>query len=138
MLIGIQKDDININWPLIAPFIENALLKTKNKEFSSDSIREFLESGDMQLWAWMNDGEIDAIGVSEIVIYPNRKLLSVPFAAANKMTIEEWFEKSIDVLEHFAKHHGCSGLKGYGRKGWLKHFRKRGNVREETHFILEF
>jgi len=138
VLYCINQENIETYWEHAKPYVEKALKKTgADAEYKIDDIRNALIRGDMQLWIWADDGEILAVGVSEILCYPQMKILSVPFAGAEKMSIEAWFEGSLDELIRFAKAHGCKGIKGYGRYGWIKKFKKLGNVRSEASFILE-
>lgn len=138
MLYHIRQENIDTYWECAKPYIEKALKRNDStSDYSLDDIRNSLIRGKMQLWIWPYDGEILAVGVSEILCYPQQKILSVPYAGAEKMTIEEWLEGSMDELIAFAKAHGCSGVKGYGRYGWIKRFKKFGRVRSEASFILE-
>jgi hypothetical protein len=138
MLYHIRQDKIETYWEPASPYVEKALKKTgANAEYSLDDIKRSLHEGEMQLWLWVKDDEIQAVGVTEILCYPRCKILSIPFVGSEKMTVEEWFNGSVEELIEFAKHYGCKGIKGYGRFGWIKKFQKLGNVRSEASFILE-
>lgn len=138
MLYNIEQGKVEAYWEHASPYINKALNKTgANAEFSLEDIKESLIDGKMQLWLWVKDEEVQAVGVTEILSYPRSNILSIPFVGSEKMTVEEWFSESVEELTKFAKHHECSGLKGYGRFGWIKRFEKLGNVRSEASFILE-
>jgi len=74
-------------------------------------------SGKMQLWA----GD-EGCAVTEIVVYPKRKVLHV-FLAGGKMEQILDFEES---AAEFAKLNGCNGMTLAGRKGWARVHRNRG------------
>ena len=131
-------NNIELYWEAAKPYIEKALFKTgANAEYGIDDIKKALLDEKMQLWLWVADDDVMAVGVTEIICYPQSKMLSLSFAGSEKMTIEDWFNGSVDELIRFAKHHGCNAIKGSGRPGWIKKFEKLGNVRSEASFILE-
>ena len=74
-------------------------------------------SGHMQLWA----GD-EGCAVTEITVYPKRKVLHV-FLAGGKMDQILDFEES---AANFAKLNGCDGMTLAGRKGWARVHRDRG------------
>jgi len=92
--------------------------------FTSDGILRSIESKDHQLWVIRKESEILAVIVTEINNYPEYRVLHAPYIAGNGMN--EWFDSAFDVLESFAKHHGCKYLTGCGRRGWVKQGASRG------------
>ena len=74
-------------------------------------------SGHMQLWS----GE-SGCAVTEIVVYPKKKILHVFLAAGDMEQILDFEESAIQ----FAKMNGCAGMSIAGRPGWQKILGKRG------------
>ena len=68
-------------------------------------------SGHMQLWA----GE-KGCAVTEIVVYPNKKVLHVFLAGGEMQQITDMEEDAVK----WAKAQGCSGMTLAGRFGWKK------------------
>lgn len=74
-------------------------------------------SGHMQLWM----GE-SGCAVTEIMVYPKRKILHVFLAAGDMEQILDFEESAIE----FGKMNGCDGMSIAGRPGWQKILGKRG------------
>ena len=74
-------------------------------------------SGHMQLW--MGDA---GCAVTEIIVYPKRKILHVFLAAGDMEQILDFEESAIE----FGKMNGCDGMSIAGRPGWQKILGKRG------------
>jgi hypothetical protein len=94
----------------IKELIESALDEGGNTHTYED-VRQSIIKGDMQLW--LAD---DACAVTEIVIYPRKKVLHV-FLAAGKM------ESIVDMLEsaeRFGRANGCESITIAGRHGWKR------------------
>ena len=89
-------------------------------------IAEKVVSGHMQIWA----AEKGCI-VTEIIVYPNKKVLHV-FLAGGKL------EQITDMEDHvikWAKTQGCLEMSLAGRLGWKKVLKNRGW--EEKSVILQ-
>jgi len=109
-------------------WIENALDKGGNTHNFID-ICEGVLSGTMQLWS--NE---KACAITEIVVYPNKKVFHV-FLAGGKM--EEVLSLHDNSLE-WAKSQGCEGMTLSGRKGWTKALKDRGWNVHQTVLAKEF
>ena len=86
-------------------------------------------SGHMQLWS----GE-KGCAVTEIVVYPNKKVLHV-FLAGGKL--EQITDMHKDAVQ-WAKAQGCDGMTLSGRKGWLKILNKDGWKEQQIVMAKEF
>lgn len=91
-------------------WISDALEYSEGTHEFGDIVKA-VTSGKMQLWC----GERAAI-VTEIVCYPNKKVLHI-FLAGGEMDAVLDMEASII---HWAKQQGCRSLTLAGRKGWVK------------------
>ena len=115
---GWLKDGVEPEWLTefrrIQIHIENALEYNANTLILQDIVDQ-IATGDMHLWA----GKDSAI-ITQIVIFPRRKVLHVPFAGGNLAEIEEMSPFIID----FAKRLGCDMISIAGRKGWERTFTK--------------
>jgi hypothetical protein len=109
-------------------WIESALAYSGNTHDFLHIVQGVI-SGHMQLWA----GE-EGCAVTEINVYPKRKILHV-FLAGGKMEQILDFEKS---AIQFAKLNGCSALSLAGRKGWAKVHKNRGWKEHHVTLIKEF
>lgn len=105
-------------------WIENALQYAGGTHDFFDIVRGVM-SGHMQLWAGP-----DGCAVTEITVYPKRKILHV-FLAGGKMDQILDFEESAIA---FAKLNGCTALSLAGRKGWARVHKDRGW--KEAHVVM--
>ena len=93
-----------------------------------------LYTEDYQLWMFF-DAENSPEGslVTKFERYPTTvKLRLVYIGGAN---LDGWHEELLEVLEQFARMHGCSGLETVGRFGWKRFLKKFGW--EATHIVCE-
>jgi hypothetical protein len=109
-------------------WIENALAYSGGTHDFADIVRGVM-SGHMQLW----QGE-SGCAVTEITVYPKRKILHVFLAGGDMEQILD-FEES---AETFAKLNGCDALSLAGRKGWLRVHKDRGWKEAHVTMIKEF
>jgi len=86
-------------------------------------------SGHMQLWSGAK-----GCAVTEIVVYPNKKVLHV-FLAGGKL--EQITDMHQDAVK-WAKTQGCEGMTLSGRKGWLKILNKDGWKEQQVVMVKEF
>jgi len=97
-------------------WIESALAYSGGTHEYKDIVDGVL-SGHMQLWT----GE-SGCAVTEIMVYPKRKILHVFLAAGDMEQILDFEESAIE----FGKMNGCDGMSIAGRPGWQKILKKRG------------
>ena len=106
------------------PWIEAALDRGGNTHDFEDIVQA-VQSGFMQFWP-----APDACAVTEMLVYPKKKVLHVFLAGGNMDTIIDMDESAKD----FAKFNGCSGMTIAGRKGWIRMLKHKGYV--PTFFTL--
>lgn len=97
--------------------------------YSFDDVAQGIMEGRMQLWAGP-----DGCAVTEILMYPQRKLLNL-FLAGGSM--EQLLDMEKDAIT-WAKAQGCDGLSLSGRKGWTRALKERGWNTLHTTLIREF
>lgn len=98
------------------PWIADALSYSGGTHEPTDVIEGILK-GTMQLWPGP-----EACAVTEIVVYPNRKVLHVFLAAGNMEGIVD-MQKS---AEEWGKMQGCTAMTIAGRKGWARVLKDHG------------
>lgn len=122
-LYGVNREEIDEWWPQIRHLVEKPLVRTGViADFSPEDVRDLIRSGDMQCWIGHSDGKILVCGITEIMVYPRRKVLGIPFVGAEDGSIALWLAH-IETLKDFARHHGCEIVRGWGRKGWVRALR---------------
>ena len=126
--IDVVQEDVFDQLERCRGWIESALAYSGGTHDFFDVVRGVM-SGHMQLWA----GE-EGCAVTEISVYPKKKILNV-FLAGGKMDQILDFEESAIA---FAKLNGCSALTLSGRKGWSRVHRDRGWKDHHLMMIREF
>lgn len=119
---AVTSEHIDGVWPVVAPLIEKSLVYFDNR-VDIDDIYNSLKARNNQLWLVIRDGEILTAVVTEITIYPKKKVLNIAYLAGRDF--RSW-QDGIDILKDFAKSLGCSSIEIRGRRGWeklLKDFR---------------
>jgi hypothetical protein len=112
----IDLETITRYWPAIADGLAPAV---EYSFYDLPAVRDFLVSGNAQLWAIADIEENKFIGyvVTEIVQFPKTRVLSILLAAGER--IGEWF-RYFEILEDFAKAHDCTHIQVFGRPGLEK------------------
>ena len=109
------------------PWIEAALSYSGNTHHFEDIVAG-VKSGTMQLWPARH-----SCLVTELVIYPRKKLLNI-FLAGGKIT--ELMSMQEDV-QRWAIREGCDGGMISGRKGWEKPLAKLGWKFQHVYYTKE-
>jgi hypothetical protein len=86
-------------------------------ELEPEDFYEALTNAEMQLWVALDDGDIIASMVSQIIPYPRKQILRI-IAIAGK-GVEQWMQ-FLPMVEDWALSVGCTSLECWGRKGWLR------------------
>ncbi|WP_461521442.1 hypothetical protein [Porticoccus sp.] len=114
MINGVPHDAVDQVWEFVAPQIER-VLKRFDMGYGPEHVLARLKNRDMQLWLC---GDMEAICVTEIMVFPHFKTLAIQLTAGHGMS--KWLPALAETLRAYAQHHQCKYLEGYGRKGWQK------------------
>ena len=113
-------------------WIESALKKGGNTHNFKDIV-DGVMSGDFQLWMGSN-----GCAVTEIVVYPNKKVLHVFLAGGEQgQGIEQITDMHDDAMA-WGKAQGCDGMTVTGRRGWKKILQPKGWTEQFTTLLKEF
>jgi hypothetical protein len=123
-MICVGLDD----WELAKPFLQKAIVLNRG-EFELDDIQQLVLDKKMQLWG-IHDGELKAVMVTEIIIYPRMKRLRVVLNGG--VLIDTWLDVVMDTLDRFKEAHGCKDIEILGRRGWVKKLAKYGYREYQT------
>jgi hypothetical protein len=134
-IVGVSADHLESVWPLVAPKLERALIRTVgHKLYTLDSIKSSIADRDMQLWVVVDKTELLAAAVTQILIYPKATVLDVPFVGGTGYA--DWGAKLNAELIAFATAQDCKYIRGYGRLGWVKPL-ARYNAKPSLYFDIE-
>ena len=113
-------------------WIESALQKGGDTHDFKDIVDGVL-SGHMQLWFGAK-----GCAVTEIIVYPNKKVLHVFLAGGDQgHGIEQITDMHDDAVE-WGKAQGCDGMTIAGRKGWQRVLESKGWRQQFTTLVKEF
>ena len=112
----VHPEEVPKIWGEVLPQIERCVPHSEG-EMTPEDFYIALVDAEMQLWIAVEDDEVLASMVTQIIPYPAKKVLRVIAIAEGEM--DKWFYFQPD-LEEFARLMGCTSLEAWGRKGWKK------------------
>ena len=115
MIYGVQSKDINNWWSVAEPYITDAL-KYGIGEYKPEDIKELCKQQQMQLWLFGDNKEIKGCFVTQILNYPQLKVLLVLLLGGKNF--KEYKGEVDETLLRFGKEHDCKYVEFFGRKGW--------------------
>ena len=124
---------INTCWKQIEPFMAKAAKYTYGR-FTSDDIYDSVTEHDYQLWVAFDETGIKGAVVTNVMVYPKRKLLCMSFCGG--YDLKEWKEPMLSLLQRYAKDMGCDGIEATARAGWAKIFQSDGYKQNWVTFEL--
>lgn len=110
-------------WDRIEGFIGKAAKYTYGR-YTVSNIYDMVKEGDYQLWVAIDGTDFKGAVVTNIITYPQRKLLGMQFCGGEELKL--WKEPMLELLKRFAKDVGCEGIESTGRPGWAKVFQNDG------------
>jgi hypothetical protein len=117
-------------WPAVHGMVEDACNHSNGKYCVSD-VLAFIQQQRMQLWVALHANEICAVGISELVQYPQIKVCRMLAATGND---RELWENLIEEMEAWGRSVGAGDMELICRPGWERVMKKYGY--EKTHVIL--
>jgi len=112
-------------------WIQSALNKGGDTHNFKDIVDGVI-SGHMQLWLGVN-----GCAVTEIVVYPNKKVLHVFLAGGDQgQGIKQITDMHDDAMA-WGKQQGCVGMTVTGRKGWKRVLQSKGWTEQFTTLLKE-
>ena len=115
-IVLILPDDIPYIWENVQPHLE-AMEPHSEGELAPEDFYEAIHNGEMQLWLATEGKEILASMVTQIIPYPQKRVLRIISIGGGDM--EKWIGY-IPLIEDWGLSMGCTSLECWGRKGWLK------------------
>ena len=112
----LEPEDVAYVWEEVVPLLARVAPHTEG-EMEPDDYIEPLTHGDMQLWVVVENKRVNAALVTQIIPYPQKRILRlISLAGDNFQEIKDFLE----MVEAFALKNGCTALEMWGRKGWKK------------------
>jgi hypothetical protein len=131
MIQGITSGFVEPAWEYAEEYIVDAL-KHGIGEYLPEDIKQACKEQRMQLWIKYEDEEVKGAFVTQILNYPQMKILLVLLLGGNDFI--KWRDEVDEVLLKFGKEHNCKFVEFFGRKGWTK-FLKDINYKEQVRML---
>ena len=113
----VEPEDVPYIWDNVAPLLSKVIQHSEG-ELGTDDYLSNLMSGSMQLWIVTEDGKIILSMVTQIIQFPQKKVLRTIALAGERF--KEVHSQFSDMLASYALKNKCSSLELWGRKGWKK------------------
>jgi hypothetical protein len=114
---------VNTCWDKVEPFAEKAAKYTYGR-YTAANMHDMVLENDYQMWVAYEGQEFKGLVITNIITYPQRKLLAMQFCGG--VNLIEWKEPMLALLRRFARDTGCDGIESTGRIGWTKIFENDG------------
>ena len=112
----LDPEDVEYVWDKVEPILARAVSRSEG-ELKTNDILDLITEGDMQLWIVSENKEIIAALVTQIITYPQKRILRLVSLAGEDFNK---FKHFLDMVQSFAIQKGCTALELWGRKGWKK------------------
>jgi hypothetical protein len=117
-LYGVLSNRVEFDqvWEEIRPMLLKTLEYSDGKYLPED-IYQSIKNNDMQLWVVYDKTGLLSFCITQILNYPQKKILSLPFVGGKEMF--RWLNLT-EIIKEFAREKKCDFAEGYARDGWLK------------------
>jgi hypothetical protein len=103
----------------VRDYLEAALARGAEKDWDLGSLRRAIESGALDLYAFVKGGRVFGAGVSSEIVYPKRKVLEIVLMSCAPGHEEDW-RRVFEQFKARARGSGFSAITGTGRPGWAR------------------
>lgn len=116
-LFGVEPEDVDQVWDVAEPLLRPAVART-NGCYATDDVLAAIKAAAQQLWIVTDSDRLACAIVTEVVRYPRKTVLWVPFVGGHDvLAATPWV---MDCLEGWGARHGCVAVQGAGRRGWMR------------------
>ncbi len=100
-----------------ARFLLKRAIDLSDRKYTVDSIYKRLVKGDFQLWIVLVDEVMMMAGVTQIIIYPAKKVCTIMFLGGKNILL---WNDTYAIFEAWARNLGCDSIEIWGRQGWQR------------------
>ena len=129
----VPKEHVDLFWGQVEVLLKPAVNYSHGRYLIEDVYNAIVE-GTYILWVAYDDGRIIGSAITQIIAYPQKKMLGVAFWGSNE-PIESYGPQLLNLLQQYAREAGCMGIEGYGRFGWSRMLKDYGY--KKIHEVFE-
>lgn len=121
-----RLDELARRWAEIEPVLARATRYTDGCYEPIDVLRQAM-AGIVGFWLIEERGEFRAVCVVELRPTPRKRVLVANFIAGRGL--RQWWPLLLERLDAVARENGCASVACYGRPGWVRFLKSRGDAR---------
>lgn len=122
-LYQIPPEVVEVYAPKIKAYLKRGM--GRRPVYSLDWVFSAAKESWIQLWAAHDERKIFGAGMTEIVTFPDCKIMAVRLWSADDGRRDDWFFLLKDI-EIYARSIGLDGVMIEGRDGWVKMLKSQG------------
>lgn len=119
----VPPDALGLAWDDARRWLEEPVGANNGIETVEDVAVQCLQ-GITQLWIVARGRKVIGAVVTSLIRYPQMSTLRMAYLGGEDLA--SWVDPLVDVMEQYARDHGCRGVEFSGRRGWKRLFRERG------------
>lgn len=119
----VPTEYVEIVWPQIEEYLKGPA-KYSYGRYEVEDIKQGLLTKPQHLWVAFEGPKMYGAVVTSFTYYPRMISLDMIFTGGKEL--KKWKDPMLELLQKFAKEHGCKIIESYGRPGWEKIFKNDG------------
>lgn len=119
----VTKEYLATCWDEIKEYLEGAAKYTYGR-YTVDDIKDCITDYNYHLWVAFEGTEFYGAVVTEIVDYPQCRMLAMQFTGGKEL--KKWKDPMLALLRRWARDNGCVKIESPGRPGWARVFKNDG------------
>ena len=109
---------LNSLWPDVREQLARAI-KRSHGRWNMEFLYASILNGNQQLWlAFDTENNIDGVGTTEILQYPEKRMIAVQFLGGDRFN--DWVWDMLEKFKNFGRDNDCTGIEATARMGFWK------------------